>query len=191
MTCAAGTHAIKGEVDPANALNEMSAFRGNNTRTVSVTPTNWPAWGTAAYAGAKQGINLWQQQAKLVGDLSAMEEAALRSGGGNLSGQLSFDRTYTRQASDEVGLTPSNLGLSLAAFMLGLPTSASATEASPASFSNDWVGAFAQDSWRVSPTLTLNGGLRWDLQMPFTAVNSPYFLVSCMSLIIASRSRRS
>jgi hypothetical protein len=30
---------------------------------------------------------------------------------------------------------------------------------------------FAQDSWRLSPTLTLNGGVRWDLQMPFTAVN--------------------
>jgi hypothetical protein len=30
---------------------------------------------------------------------------------------------------------------------------------------------FAQDSWRVTPTLTLNGGLRWDLQMPFTPVN--------------------
>ncbi len=30
---------------------------------------------------------------------------------------------------------------------------------------------FIQDQWRVTPTLTLNGGLRWDLQMPFTPVN--------------------
>ena len=30
---------------------------------------------------------------------------------------------------------------------------------------------FAQDSWRVTPTLTLNGGLRWDVQMPFKPVN--------------------
>ena len=28
---------------------------------------------------------------------------------------------------------------------------------------------FVQDSWRVTPTLTLNGGLRWDVQMPFSA----------------------
>jgi hypothetical protein len=28
--------------------------------------------------------------------------------------------------------------------------------------------AFAQDSWRVTPTLTLNGGVRWEVQMPFT-----------------------
>jgi hypothetical protein len=31
--------------------------------------------------------------------------------------------------------------------------------------------AFMQDSWRTTPTLTINAGLRWDLQMPFTAMN--------------------
>jgi len=30
---------------------------------------------------------------------------------------------------------------------------------------------FAQDSWRVTPTVTLNGGLRWDVEMPFYPVN--------------------
>jgi Carboxypeptidase regulatory-like domain/TonB-dependent Receptor Plug Domain len=30
---------------------------------------------------------------------------------------------------------------------------------------------FAQDSWRMTPRLTLNAGLRWDIQMPFQAVN--------------------
>ena len=28
-----------------------------------------------------------------------------------------------------------------------------------------------QDSWRLTPNLTLSGGLRWDVQMPFTPVN--------------------
>ena len=32
----------------------------------------------------------------------------------------------------------------------------------------DNYSAFIQDQWRVTPTLTLNGGLRWDLHMPFT-----------------------
>jgi hypothetical protein len=31
--------------------------------------------------------------------------------------------------------------------------------------------AFIQDSWRMSPTVTLTGGLRWDVQMPFSAGN--------------------
>lgn len=30
---------------------------------------------------------------------------------------------------------------------------------------------FAQDSWRVTPTLTFNYGLRYDLQLPFVALN--------------------
>ena len=66
-----------------------------------------------------------------------------RTGGGNRSGQLTFDRTYTRQFSDEATLTPSNLGLSLAAFELGLPTSASINDTVPSSFSNYWMGTFA------------------------------------------------
>jgi hypothetical protein len=30
---------------------------------------------------------------------------------------------------------------------------------------------FAQDSWRATPGLTLNAGLRWDIQMPFQTTN--------------------
>jgi hypothetical protein len=40
---------------------------------------------------------------------------------------------------------------------------------------------FLQDSWRATPTLTLNGGLRWDLQMPFSPVNDIMSSVSYAS----------
>jgi hypothetical protein len=33
---------------------------------------------------------------------------------------------------------------------------------------------FGQDAWRVSKTLTANYGLRWSVQMPFTALNNVY-----------------
>ena len=32
----------------------------------------------------------------------------------------------------------------------------------------DMYSLFAQDSWRLTPTLTLNAGVRWDVQLPFT-----------------------
>jgi hypothetical protein len=31
--------------------------------------------------------------------------------------------------------------------------------------------AFAQDTWRLSPTITVTGGVRWDVQLPFSANN--------------------
>src|SRR4051812_1396971 len=86
-----------------------------------------------------------------------------RTGGGNRSGQMTFDRTYTRQFSDEATLVPSNLGLSLAAFELGLPTSASINDTLPSRFSNYWTGAFGQDSWRLG-RFTLNAGLRFEYE---------------------------
>ncbi len=33
---------------------------------------------------------------------------------------------------------------------------------------------YASDSWRVTPTLTINAGLRWDVQMPFTPVTDTF-----------------
>ena len=35
----------------------------------------------------------------------------------------------------------------------------------------DMYSGFAQDTWRLTPTVTLTGGLRWDVQLPFTPVN--------------------
>ncbi len=35
----------------------------------------------------------------------------------------------------------------------------------------DTFSGFVQDSWRMTPTLTITAGLRYDLQMPFTATN--------------------
>jgi len=45
----------------------------------------------------------------------------------------------------------------------------------------DVFSAFAQDSWRMTPTLTLNYGVRWDVQMPFTTVNDTMSTVTLES----------
>jgi len=38
--------------------------------------------------------------------------------------------------------------------------------------------AFVQDSWRVTPALTVNGGLRWDLHLPFTPADNTWSLAT-------------
>jgi hypothetical protein len=35
----------------------------------------------------------------------------------------------------------------------------------------DNFAAFIQDSWQATPTLTITGGLRWDVQTPFSPIN--------------------
>jgi hypothetical protein len=87
-----------------------------------------------------------------------------RTGGGNSSGAFNFGREYTRQASDESQLTASNLGLSLAAFMLGVPTSVQMEDQTPAYFYNHFFAAYGQDSWRASSNLTINAGLRFEYE---------------------------
>lgn len=36
------------------------------------------------------------------------------------------------------------------------------------------IAAYASDSWRLRPTLTVNAGLRWDVQLPFTPVTQTF-----------------
>jgi hypothetical protein len=36
------------------------------------------------------------------------------------------------------------------------------------------IGSFLQDSWRLRPDLTVNGGLRWEVQLPFYSMNNSY-----------------
>jgi len=45
----------------------------------------------------------------------------------------------------------------------------------------EW-GFFGQDSWRVRPNLTLTGGLRYELQLPFNPLNSVYSTASIPDL---------
>ena len=104
---------------------------------------------TATHIQGQSSITSVKGQHTLHGGVDVRRAQRDRTGGGNRSGQLTFDRTYTRQFSDESTLTPSNLGLSLAAFELGLPTSASINDELPSTFSNYWTAAFGQDTWRL------------------------------------------
>src|SRR5262245_16204132 len=40
------------------------------------------------------------------------------------------------------------------------------------------LGFFSQDAWRARPNLTINYGLRWELQLPFTPLNDSYTTVA-------------
>jgi len=97
----------------------------------------------------------------LRGGADARLARRIRTAGGNPSGSLGFTNEFTRQASDTSQLTPSNLGLSMAAFMLGIPSTATATIQQEFEYSNHFLAGYGQDSWRMG-NLTLNLGLRFE-----------------------------
>ena len=58
---------------------------------------------------------------------------------------------------------------SVAAALLGLADTAATSRlnlATPTITHNWWQSYYVQDDWRISRRLTVNAGLRWDLQFP-------------------------
>ena len=80
-------------------------------------------------------------------------------------GAYAFDGTYTRASSTAV----SQYGQGIASFLLGIPLNGSFIELRPEQdYSVMSHGFFAHDDWRVGEKLTLNLGVRYDLELGMT-----------------------
>jgi hypothetical protein len=86
-----------------------------------------------------------------------------------LGGELSYNKTVQDTLLNNYGVFTFNNSVTrnaLADFMIGIPSAVS-QDAPVTALWNSWYGAiFAQDDWRISSRLTLNLGLRWDIQTP-------------------------
>lgn len=80
----------------------------------------------------------------------------------NARGDFSFDQQFTEDLVTDQGGSP------LASFLLGYPIAA-ARYGQTESFGIRWLelGSYAMDDYRVTPHLTLNLGLRYDLYTPY------------------------
>jgi hypothetical protein len=59
-------------------------------------------------------------------------------------------------------------GVDFADFLIGVPSQYNQSQLNPFYARNKYTGLFAQDSWHVLPSFTLNYGLRWDRIAPWS-----------------------
>jgi len=77
---------------------------------------------------------------------------------------LSFDNRFTRRVFNQNETAPS--GNSIASFLLGAASGGAVDNNFYPTFRWNYYAPWVQDDWRVNNRLTLNLGLRWDLNTP-------------------------
>ncbi|MBL8227989.1 MAG: TonB-dependent receptor [Bryobacterales bacterium] len=89
------------------------------------------------------------------------------SPGGNAVGSFTTSPTFTQ--SDPFNRVAANTsGSGMASMLLGLADSGSFGYNSPTSIQNHYAGLFIQDDWKITNRLTLNLGLRYEFETPYT-----------------------
>ena len=88
---------------------------------------------------------------------------------GNAYGTLTFGSGLTQQASDHASTTNGGTDtfLGLASFLLGVPTSGSIDNNASYYISRPYYSGYAQDDWHVNNHLTLNFGVRYEVQLAY------------------------
>ncbi len=99
-----------------------------------------------------------------------------QTAGGHFS--FSHNETSTPQIIDPATGKPTNdtnfgtYGSGFASFLLGLPDSANRSNSQELRLRNVSLSPYVQDDIKLTPKLTLNVGIRWDIQVPFTENNN-------------------
>lgn len=83
------------------------------------------------------------------------------SGRGYPSGQYTFNKAWTQANASTADAVS---GDSLASFLMGLPASAQVQRNINPAYKHFYYAGFLQDDWKVNSRLTLNFGLRYDIE---------------------------
>lgn len=128
------------------------------------------SWGNSAHQAHTLNANALLQRGKHTfnigynGKLVQENELGLTNCCGSLTFTTKFTGGPTPNGSLPSGQTPFD---AWASFLLGYPATGSLTRQTTPAL-NQWVTAlYAQDDWRLTTRLTINAGLRWDVETAF------------------------
>lgn len=142
-------------------------------------PISFPAVGVTGYSGlgnavaftyqagtsySLRGTGSWIRQAhsiKFGADYRIFQ--SYEYSGFNTSGNFSFARNFTQGPNPNTAAN--NIGNGIASMLLGLG-SGSVQILPPLLTSNQYLSLFLQDQWKVTSKLSVEAGLRWDLETP-------------------------
>ncbi len=85
---------------------------------------------------------------------------------GNVSPHIDFAAAWTKGPLDNAAASP--IGQGLASFLMGLPTGGWADRNPSFAESSKYFGVFLQDDWKLTRRITVNAGLRYEMELPTT-----------------------
>jgi len=102
-----------------------------------------------------------------VGENYRLMQASLTNSNANKNGDITFSKNYTSSCTMQPTCTGNVGGNEFASFLLGLPSyqDSGYVVSRPATRAT-LLGAYVQDQYRLSDSLTLNLAIRWDLITP-------------------------
>lgn len=163
-------------VGPEFSLTELGFPAGLDLQ--MVRPLGFPVFTFAGYVGMGRGSQFLDQRGtsymwvgnatKIAGrhqfkmGVEYRVNQSMEGVGNDTSGTFAFDRTYTQGPNPTA---PSvDRGNPIASLLLGTATSGGAGVLPYVFTSNPYMALYVQDDYRVTNKLTLNVGLRWDVE---------------------------
>jgi hypothetical protein len=177
-----------GLVFPLGLTNATTPYGGAGSNVTGERPRNTPNWNidnTVTWQKGRHSISFGGSFSRFLYEQTVFNSAPTI----NFGVQATLDPADAMFTNANFpGASTGNLGdaRNLFAFLTGRVTGINGTArlndaneyvylgTSSDKIQLDSIGTFVQDSWRITPSLTLNGGLRWEVQRPITALNSNY-----------------